>query len=120
MKNGVKKMTKRPIFITSGDIKNPVIERNIEFDWVKGLSYTQKCKRREEFHKAISKFFSWDTILEVSTKSNVDIGIKQSALNLKFNYNNIIESVENVYQTSKIILNNIIVGFKYQDIVFEK
>lgn len=112
-------MTARPIFISTNDINNPVKIENVEFNWVKGLSYSQKCKRREEFHKEISKIYRKNKILEISTKSDYDIGINLSAFNLKFRYNDIVKSVEDIYQNSKIIENNKILGFKYEDIAFE-
>lgn len=112
-------MTVRPIFISTNNIENPVRIENIEFNWIKGMAYSQKCKRRDEFHKEISKIYGKDKILEVSTKSNQDIGIKMSAFNLKFKYNNITKAVEEIYQSSKIIENDKIVGFKFEDITFE-
>jgi len=112
-------MVERPIFIVTYDIKKPVEIKNIEFNWIKGISYSQKCKRRDEFHKEIQKKYDINRVLEVSTKSNKDIGIKLSAFNLKFKYKDNIKSVEEIYQSSKIIDNNSIIGFKYEDIFFE-
>lgn len=112
-------MVERPVFMATYNIKRPVEIKNIEFNWIKGTSYIQKCKRREEFHKEIQKKYDINKILEVSTKSNTDIGIKLSAFNLKFKYKNNIKSVEEIYQSSKIIENNYIIGFKYEDIFFE-
>ena len=40
-------MAVRPIFISTGDVLEPFIKEDIEFTWVKGMSYSQKCKRRD-------------------------------------------------------------------------
>ena len=48
-------MAVRPIFISTGDIEKPFSVQNISFQWVKGMSYSQKCKRRDSLASEIAK-----------------------------------------------------------------
>ena len=117
-------MAIRPIYISTNIPEKPFIKKDIEFDWVKGLSYSQKCKRRDSLHEAIvkTKLYSIDKVLEISTKSNIDLGINLSALNLtvKFNSGNEIP-VESIYQASKVFNKNYeVTKFKYGNSEFEK
>lgn len=136
-------MAKRPIFISTNNFNEPIIEKEIEFEWVKGLSFQQKQKRVELFHECIKTEYNDAKILEVSTKSKDELGIKLSAFNLRIKYKNINTTIESVYQSSKIYKNNRnnkdlifkssqtakkesikyrleeIIGFKFEDIEFE-
>ena len=117
-------MVTRPIYISTGKPENPFTKEDIEFVWVKGMSYKQKCKRRDSLHDAIAKtkLYHRAKLLEISTKSNIDLGIKLSALNLtvKFNSGNE-ETVEKIYQSSKVFdEDHNIIGFKYGNTTFEK
>ncbi len=117
-------MVTRPIYISTNIPEKPFIKKDIEFDWVKGLSYSQKCKRRDSLHEAIvkTKLYPIDKILEISTKSNIGLGINLSALNLtvKFNSGNEIP-VESIYQASKVFNKNYeVTKFKYGNSEFEK
>ncbi len=117
-------MAIRPIYISTNIPEKPFIKKDIEFDWVKGLSYSQKCKRRDSLHEAIvkTKLYPIDKILEISTKSNIGLGINLSALNLtvKFNSGNEIP-VESIYQASKVFNKNYeVTKFKYGNSEFEK
>lgn len=111
-------MAIRPIYISTKDISNPVLQKDINFNWISGLSYEQKCKRRDSLANSISNLYDLNEWLEVSTKSDKDIGIKLSALNLKLHtlYEDV--SVEQIYQNSKVYCNKKIVGFKYGNIEF--
>ena len=116
-------MAVRPIYISTNIPENPFIKKDIEFNWIKGMSYKQKCKRREEFHKAIAntKLYNIDKVLEISTKSDKELGVKLSALNLMVP---IIDgkkmSVEDIYQKAKIYDDeHHIIEFKYLNTVFE-
>lgn len=73
-------------------------EKIVEFTYIKGLAFSQKQKNVLSFHKSINKYFQSDKILEVSTKSNNEIGVKCSAFNLK--YKGI--PLECVFQSSKV------------------
>lgn len=112
-------MAVRPIFISTGDIEKPFITKDISFNWIKGMSYSQKCKRRDSLALEISKLYDIKRWLEISTKSDKEIGVKLSALNLLLNTSTGTDSVENIYQNSKVFEDNKIVNFKYNDCVFE-
>ena len=72
-------MAVRPIFISTGDVLEPFIKEDIEFIWVKGMSYSQKCKRRDSLASEIEKLHDIKKWLEISTKSDKEIGVKLSA-----------------------------------------
>lgn len=118
------KMAVRPIYISTNIPENPFIKKDIEFTWIKGMSYSQKCKRREELHKAISdtKIYDMDKVLEISTKSDKELGIRLSALNLTIPLTSGREiTVENIYQSSKVFDEyNKIKEFKFHNTTFEK
>nr|MBP3259214.1 hypothetical protein [Bacilli bacterium] len=115
-------MAIRPIYISTNIPEKPFIKKDIEFVWVKGMSKQQKCKRRDSLHLSISKKYDINKVLEVSTKSNIELGVKLSALNLTVKFlSGKEETVENIYQSSKIFDDNHnIIGFKYGNTAFEK
>ena len=117
-------MAIRPIYISTNIPEEPFIKKDIEFTWVKGMSYSQKCKRRASLHKAIANLNLYDMnkVLEISTKSNKELGVKLSALNLTIPLvDGTRETVEKIYQESKVFDDNHdIVEFKYNITVFEK
>ena len=112
-------MAIRPLFISTGDMEEPFVKEDISFEWVKGMSYSQKCKRRDSLASEISKLYDIKRWLEISTKSDKEIGIKLSALNLVLNTSTGCDSVENIYQNSKVFEDGKITSFKYNDCVFE-
>ena len=95
-------MAKRPVYYI--DSYSDVRVKDIEFLWTPGFSISQKQKSIKDFHANISKTFncSIDKILEISTKSNVKLGVELSAFNLNFKKNGIFNSVEVFFQSSKI------------------
>ena len=109
----------RPIFISTGDIESPFSKEDISFEWVKGMSYSQKCKRRDSLASEIAKLYDIKRWLEISTKSDKDIGVKLSAKNLVLKTSTGSNTVENIYQKAKYFYKGEIVGFKYNDCVFE-
>jgi len=68
------------------------------------LSVTQKKKRVKIMHEAIGR-----PTLEVSTKGEVDLGVRLSAFNLKLDG----KYLENVYQSSKVFT----AGGPYRDLL---
>lgn len=113
-------MANRPIYLSTGNILNPYHEENINFEWVPGYSYKNKERRRESLKKEIEKQYDIAKWLEVSTISDKDIGRKLSALNLMLTLtDNSKHSVESIYQTSKIYVDNHIVKFKFRSTEFE-
>lgn len=111
-------MAKRPIFISTGDIEHPFETRDISFKWISGMSYYQKCKRRDSLALEISKLYDIKRWLEISTKSDKEIGVNLSALNLFLKTTTGTDTVENIYQKSKVFGEKGIIGFKYNDCEF--
>ena len=112
-------MAKRPIFISTGDIEHPFESKDITFRWISGMSYYQKCKRRDSLALEISKLYDIKRWLEISTKSDKEIGVNLSALNLFLKTTTGTDTVENIYQKAKYFYKGEIVGFKYNNCVFE-
>ena len=108
-------MAVRPIFISTGDVLEPFVKEDISFTWVKGMSYSQKCKRRDSLASEIAKLYDIKRWLEISTKSDKEIGVKLSAKNLVLTTS----TVENIYQSSKVLEDGKITSFKYNDCIFE-
>ena len=75
-------MAQRPIFLPSRD-GALIDERRIEFEWHPGLSVQQKRRSVASLHKAAGET-GVSPILEVSTKSESDLGRNLSAFNLTF------------------------------------
>lgn len=73
-------------------------EESVNFTYVKGMAFSQKQKNVLSFHSSIQEKFPQKKILEVSTKSNYNLGVKLSAFNLKLNG----FPVENIFQSSKV------------------
>lgn len=117
---GGDKMATRPIYISTGNINNPFMEDNINFQWVPGYSYVNKCRRRDSLKREIAKKYDIEKWIEISSISDKDIGKKLSALNLMITLTNDNKySVETIYQNSKIYKDNAIVGFKFRNTEFE-
>lgn len=112
-------MAIRPIYISTMDLENPFIKKDVEFTWIKGNTYKQKCLRRDSLKDGISKNYDINKWLEISTKSDKDIGKKLSALNLKLKTLNKEFTVEDAYQKAKIIKDGEITGFKFGSTYFD-
>ena len=75
-------MAKRPIFLYS-DKPDSLIEKiQVEFKWHPGLAVSQKQKSIESLHNAAQEQLGLNNILEISSKSKVDLGVSLSAFNL--------------------------------------
>ncbi|MDC0223311.1 hypothetical protein OAK29_04225 [Gammaproteobacteria bacterium] len=105
-------MAERQIFIP---INNKVEVKTIEFTWHPGLSKQQKQKSVRSLHEASIEQYNLNNILEVSTKSELSLGRKLSAFNLKKKVNERMSDLESVYQGSKVFEN----GGPYTDLYEE-
>lgn len=76
---------------------NQVIMRMFEVKWNPGFAIIQKKKNIINLHQSIHDQFKNENILEVSTKSNDEIGFKLSAFNLTLNG----IKIENIFQAAK-------------------
>lgn len=95
-------MAKRPIFIpkTSGPLL--VVAMPIEFVWHPGMSKSQKQKSIRSLHDAAKQSRGIERILEISSKSENELGIKLSAFNLMLSTNGFSAAVEVLFQGSKV------------------
>jgi hypothetical protein len=98
-------MAIRPVFIPNrGSSEAPgVLVKNIEFHWYPGMSKSQKQKSVASLHTAAGET-GIGNILEVSSKSTIELGINLSAFNLQITtkkYEKVF-SVESAFQSSKV------------------
>lgn len=105
-------MATRPAFMVSEKSIQP-LEKNINFTFHSGFHITQKQRSIDELHKSILNDFPNAKILEISSKSKQDLGVQLSAFNLKYTIGDKSFSVENIFQSSKV-LNT---GGPYPDIL---
>ncbi|MDX7881756.1 DarT1-associated NADAR antitoxin family protein [Acinetobacter nosocomialis] len=97
-------MAKRPIFIPEISSNLLVRTEMIEFPFFSGFAVTQKKKSINSLHKAIEEDMGLVKILEISSKSEDELGVKLSAFNLMMfdKKKNKEFSVECAFQSSKI------------------
>lgn len=94
-------MATRPVYCSS-EVAPFVQIVNVNFTFYSGFSITQKQKSFLSLHENFKKDFQNHNILEVSSKSDVDLGVSLSAFNLKITTSNRSFSVENAFQSSKV------------------
>lgn len=75
-------MAERPVFIPFTEGSRLVKEVSVDFAWNPGLAPIQKKKNISALHSAASRL-GISPLLEVSTKSELDLGLKLSAFNLQ-------------------------------------
>ncbi|WP_405157886.1 DUF6977 family protein [Paenibacillus sp. FSL H8-0283] len=96
-------MAERPVFISGAREHGYVYVKNIKFEWFPGFSVKQKQKSIDSFHTNIKKVQPSLKVLEISSKSNIELGVALSAFNLKIKTKNDKEfSVETAFQASKV------------------
>jgi hypothetical protein len=105
-------MASRPVFIPVEDGHFPFVhEVFIEFEWFPGFSHRQAKKSINSLHYAAEQKEIFP-ILEISTKSPVNLGVELSAFNLSMKYENIQMTIECAFQGSKVFEH----GGPYQDL----
>ena len=89
---------------------NQILKDEIEIKWESGFAYSQKQKNIVTLHQAICTKFNTtkDQVLEVSTKSPLELGKMLSSINLKFKVNDREYFFESVYQSSKVFSNGLL------------
>ena len=94
-------MAKRPVFIS---IKNRpyVLMQMIDFPYFNGFAISQKQKSINSLHSVFRLQNPDKKILEISSKSTEEIGVKLSAFNLKFKKGENEYFVESLFQGSKV------------------
>ncbi|WP_309740438.1 MULTISPECIES: DUF6977 family protein [unclassified Chamaesiphon] len=98
-------MAQRPIYIPQPNIYPYYQEVSINFEWHPGLSRSQAQKSILSLHESATEK-GLSPLLEISSKSLQDIGIKLSAFNLRFEKEGNFISVESAYQGSKVFEND--------------
>jgi hypothetical protein len=109
-------MAKRPIYIPQRCGKLLVKTEYIEFKWYPGMAVVQKQKSIKSLHAAAVQENICKAPLEISTKSEVELGSMLSAFNLIVTtqkYKNTF-SVESAYQSSKVFEN----GGPFKDLLY--
>lgn len=98
-------MATRPIFIPNNDAVG-VTEKMLEFQWYSGFSVSQKQKSVEELHQ-VAKLHGLGQLLEASSKSLIELGVKLSAFNLTIETRKKSNkfTVETAFQGSKVFEN---------------
>lgn len=107
-------MAKRPVFVPKFDGATLVDIVDVEFEWFAGMHFTQKQKSIRSLHDAYRSQHPEAQILEISSKSEIELGTKLSAFNLMFKTKSGKSiSVESIFQASKVFSN----GGPYKDIM---
>lgn len=90
-------------------------KEDIQFKYFNGFSVKQKQKSIDSLHNEYLKKFNEHKILEISSKSDNELGVKLSAFNLKIRTNKGKEiSVESAFQASKVFER----GGPYTDLLY--
>jgi len=107
-------MANRPVFISIGTVPYRMAV-NVEFEYNRGLSSSQKKKNVLAIHSAFQKMFPQKKVLEISSKSMQEGGRQLSAFQLqKFVPSlGITAAVENIYQSGKVFRD----GGPYTDLL---
>lgn len=100
-------MAQRPVYIATTNTNSLVREELIDFAWFPGMSKSQKQKSVQSLHQAIKEQLGIEDILEVSSKSDVKLGVALSAFNLSYAFPKRGKSfsVECIFQSSKVFEN---------------
>jgi hypothetical protein len=94
-------MAERPVFLPATTGTLLVEEVPIRFHWHPGLAPSQKKRNVVELHQAaLARGFG--PLLEISSKSELEVGQKLSAFHLKINIGGKETTVECAYQGSKV------------------
>lgn len=96
-------MTARIIFRPKqGEGESLFTEELVVFEWVPGLAISQSQKSVMNLHEAAISKLGIQKILEISTRSQNELGISLSAFNLQVSIEGRNYPVEAVYQSSKV------------------
>jgi hypothetical protein len=107
-------MATRPIFVPKLDGEIGVSERMVEFRWHAGMAKSQKRKSIAELHER-ARESGIEPVLEISSKSQEELGIEMSAFNLRATtkLKSVVFTVETAYQGSKVFER----GGPYRDLI---
>lgn len=106
-------MAVRPVFVVSLDSRY-CIRKNVEFEFFNGFSDKQKRRCIDSLHQAYLRDNNEKKILEISSKSESELGVRLSAFNLMIKSDSGKEfSVESAFQASKVFE----MGGPYKDLL---
>ncbi len=94
-------MAYRPIFIPGDKTGALFKEVSVQFLWHSGMAPSQKKKSVIELHTEAARI-GYKNVLEVSTKSEIELGRRLSAFRLNVELNKVTAKIECVYQASKV------------------
>lgn len=95
-------MAKRSVYRVSENNKKYIEEIGVDFTWYPGFAVSQKQKSILDLHTEYNKIYKEDKVLEISSKSQLELGVKLSAFNLMITTkDNRTFSVESAFQSSK-------------------
>lgn len=94
-------MASRPVFIPVYDDTSLVQERAFQFPWSPGFAESQKKKNVQALHAAAKKN-GIGRVLEISSKSDEEVGRRLSAFSLKLEIGGQKYPLESLYQGSKV------------------
>lgn len=97
-------MAKRPVFVPCESGPTYVRTYEVEFEWFPGMALKQAQRSVASLHAAARTRLPASHILEISTKSESDLGVRLSAFNLTITTvkHERTFSVESAYQASKV------------------
>lgn len=96
-------MAKRIVFLPRMDDSGILFhEREVTFDWVAGMSRSQNQKWIRNLHQSAREQLGIDRLLEISSRSELRLGVELSAFNLQLRHEEALASVECLYQGSKV------------------
>lgn len=109
-------MATRPIYIPQESGSFLVKTEMIEFEFHSGFALVQKQKSINSLHDAAKTQLNLNQILEISSKSEEELGVQLSAFNLMIKDRNTQEeySVECAFQSAKVFEN----GGNYEDLLY--
>lgn len=94
-------MAERPVFVPSITGSQLVQQVSIQFLWHPGLAASQKKKNIVELHQA-ARARGIGPLLEISSKSELEVGKKLSAFHLRIDVEDGTTTVECAFQGSKV------------------
>lgn len=96
-------VARRPIFVPLHGKDRLVLERYVDFQWHAGFAKSQKQKSIRELHEMALREYGVERPLEISSKSEDELGVRLSSFNLKFSTNRgRVLTVEAAFQGSKV------------------
>ncbi|ELC6415009.1 hypothetical protein Q8V90_003843 [Enterobacter hormaechei] len=96
-------MAVRPVFIPTNAGNVLSVTKDVDFPWAPGMSKTQKQKSIRALHAAANEL-GFNSLLEISSKSEDELGVKLSAFNLRIKTKKLGKefTVESAFQASKV------------------